>query len=43
MESKASKVVLVNNFELKRVKGKIHVLETHHMSVLVEFLDVKGN
>ena len=40
--SKASKVVLVDNFGWKDVEGELHILETRNMSVVVEVLDLKG-
>ena len=40
--SKASKVVLVNDFGWKDVEGEVHIIETCHRSVVVEILDVKG-
>ena len=40
--SKATKVVLVDNFGWKDVEGELHILETRHGGVVVEILDVKG-
>ena len=40
--SKATKVVLVDDFGWKDVKGELYIIEMRHGGVVLEVLDVKG-